>query len=152
MGTVLRIGSQCRRRRRGGRRWPIVPGRKRGSGGASNRIRSAQPDPGDHQRSGVIYHSIESPSGQRATAAPEEDEACSPAQASAYAGTSSGPDRDQETGNTYITSRSVPNYKNPCLPPRPNPSAWHSYLPARSKPSTRHTHKREHGRGSGHGT
>ena len=92
---------------------------EKGVGGARNIIQSAQLYLGEHQRYGVVCHSLASPSRQRATADLEEDEACSPAQVSAYAVTPSGPERDLDTGNTYIPSRSVPNAHNPCLPPHP---------------------------------
>ena len=140
MGKSIRLISQCRGRRRRRRRgWIRVFGRRCGEGGARSRVWSARPDPGEHHLSGLLFCSFESPTGQRATAAPTEDEARGPAQSSANAVPPSGHDPDHTAGIKHTTYR-------------PSTSARHANLPACPNPRTSAAHLRHHGRGIGHGT
>ena len=144
MGKEPRLRSQQQVRRRGR---PRVLGRQSKSGGTRNRVWSARPDPGEHQHSGVLRCSLAFPRKQRATAAPTEDEARGPTQASSYAGPPRRHGRDQTTGIKHIPSRPIP-----CLTYRPNTSARHANLTARLNLHTSEAHLRHHVRGSGHGT
>ena len=88
------FGIQCRRRGGRGIERKIICGLQSGEEGARNKVWSDQPDPGEHQRSGVLRRFLASPSGQRATSASTEDGARGPTHASAYAGPPSRHDRD----------------------------------------------------------
>ena len=103
------------------------------------RVWLAQPDPGEHQSFGVFHRFLTSPSGQRASDAPTEDEAHGPTQASADTGPPIGHDRDQTEG-----SKQIPSLPSPCLPHRPRTSARHANLPACPDPLTSAAHLRHH--------
>ena len=141
-----RIISQCQRRRRRILS-SIILGRRSGAGGAGNRVWSSRPDPGEHQRSGVLRRSLASPSKQRATTSPTEDEARGPLRRVPTQVCQVGTAGTRQQGaNTFSPAPS------PAYPHRPNTSVRHANLTAQPNPCTSAAYLRHHVRVSGHGT